>query len=156
MNVASSSTGLLFFAFLASTVLGAAVPAPPGSWVLVVEAGRIPRKDTPVRVEVPGDRLGEPLRAALAGGPKPVHLRELRDGSPVGEPIVAQAERTPGAPEGRIRLRFSRTLDDVGRASPGSVVAAPLHQATLSTRARSNTNPARPYICRLIVFNRFT
>ena len=51
---------------------------------------------------------------------------------------------------------LSRTLDDVGRASPGSVVAAPLHQATLSTRARSNTNPARPYICRLIVFNRFT
>ncbi len=51
---------------------------------------------------------------------------------------------------------FSRTFDDVGLASPGSVVAAPLDQATLSTRARSNTNPARPYICRWIVFNRFT
>jgi hypothetical protein len=51
---------------------------------------------------------------------------------------------------------LSRTLDDVGRASPGGVVAALLHQAALSTRARSNTNPARPYIGRLIVFNRFT
>src|SRR5262249_46365405 len=29
-------------------------------------------------------------------------------------------------------------------------------QAALSTRARRSTNPARPYICRLIVFNRFT
>ena len=51
---------------------------------------------------------------------------------------------------------FSRTFDDVGRAGPGCIFAAPLHQAASSTRARSNTNPARPYICRLIIFNRFT
>src|SRR3954449_2006597 len=33
----------------------------------------------------------------------------------------------------RARFRFSRTFDDVGRGSPGSVVAAPLHQVALST-----------------------
>jgi len=32
----------------------------------------------------------------------------------------------------------------------------PPDHAALTTRALSNTNPARPYICRLIVFNRFT
>ena len=52
--------------------------------------------------------------------------------------------------------RISRNFDDDGRASRGSIIAAPCHQAASSTRARSNTNPARPYICRLIVFNRFT
>ena len=106
MNVASSSTVLLVFGFLAATVLAAAEPTPPGPLVLVVQTGLNPRKDTPVRVEVPGDRLGEPLRAALADGPKPVHLRELRDGSPVGEPIVAQAERVPDASEGKVRLTW--------------------------------------------------
>ena len=56
----------------------------------------------------------------------------------------------------RATYRLSRTLEGVGRASPGSAVAAPLHQAALSTRARSNMNPARPYICRVLAFNRFT
>ena len=62
-----------------------------------------------------------------------------------------------GVRDGHCRFRkgFSRTFDDVGRARPGSVTT-PLHQTALSARARSNTNPARPYICRLIVFNRFT
>ena len=60
---------------------------------------------------------------------------------------------SPGRPD---EFASSITLDDVGRASPASVVAAPRHQAALSTRARSCMNPARPYICRLIVFNRFT
>lgn len=106
MNFASSSIGLLLFGFLAATVLGAAEPTPPGPWVLVVQAGRNPRKDTPVRVEVPGDRLGESLRAALGDGPKPVLLRELRDGSAVGEPIVAQAEWAPDASEGKVRLTW--------------------------------------------------
>src|SRR4051812_43621892 len=42
--------------------------------------------------------------------------------------------------------------------SPALSVAWPREsrQAALRTRARSNTNPARPYICRLIVFSRFT
>jgi len=106
MNVTSSSIGFLFLGILAATVLGAAEPAPPGPWVLVVQAGRNPRKDTPVRVEVPGDRLGEPLRAALGDGPKPVLLRELRDGSSVGEPIVAQVERVPDATGGKVRLTW--------------------------------------------------
>ena len=61
----------------------------------------------------------------------------------------------PSAPKAEYHRRFSRTFDDVGRARPGSVTT-PLHQTALSARARSNTNPARPYICRLIVFNRFT
>ena len=79
MNLASSSIGFLVFGFLAASVSDAAEPTPPGPLVLVVQTGLNPRKDTPVRVEVPGDRLGEPLRAALADGPRPVHLRELRD-----------------------------------------------------------------------------
>ncbi len=106
MDLASSSTVILVFGLLATTVWAAADPPPPGPLVLVVQAGRTPRKDTPVRVEVSGDRLGEPLRAALGDGPKPVFLRELRDGSPVGEPIGAQAERVPDATDGKIRLTW--------------------------------------------------
>jgi hypothetical protein len=46
---------------------------------------------------------------------------------------------------------LSRTFDDAGCSSPGSITAFGSSQAALSTRARSSTNPARPYICRLIV-----
>lgn len=106
MNVASTSIAPLVFALLVASVPSAAEPASPGPLVLVVKAGRLARKDTPVRVELPGDRLGEPLRAALADGPKPVLLRELRDGSPIGEPIVAQAEQAPDASEGKVRLTW--------------------------------------------------
>jgi hypothetical protein len=54
------------------------------------------------------------------------------------------------------RQQRSRTLGDSGRTSPDGFGAAPLRQAAVSTRARSKANPARPYICRLTVFNRFT
>src|SRR5262245_29006214 len=42
--------------------------------------------------------------------------------------------------------------------SPAFSVAWPREsrQAAFRTRARGNTNPARPYICRLIVFTRWT
>src|SRR5262249_35644748 len=76
-------------------------------------------------------------------------VRREDDGLDVGDRVPPLGEVAP-------EVGLSRTFDDVGRASPGSVVAAPLRQAASSTRARSNTNPARPYICRLIVFNRFT
>ena len=46
----------------------------------------------------------------------------------------------------RAIYRISRTFDDAGCSSPGSVAAAGSCQAALSTRARRSTNPARPYI----------
>ena len=64
--------------------------------------------------------------------------------------------RTAAAIGCRVPDRLSRTLGDGGRTSPDGVGAAPLRQAAVSTRARSRANPARPYICRLIVFSRFT
>src|SRR3954466_429986 len=106
MHVASSSTVLVLLGILAAPELGAAELAPPGPWVLVVHAGRFPRDDTPVRVEVPADRLEDSLRAAPGDGPKRLLLREMRNGSPVGGPIVAQAERVPNGSERQVRLTW--------------------------------------------------
>ena len=51
---------------------------------------------------------------------------------------------------------ISRTFADAGYSSLGSGTAVAFCQAALSTRARRSTNPARPYICRLIVFTCWT
>ncbi len=60
----------------------------------------------------------------------------------------------PDAVTARESLGALRVLFPCAR--PGSVVTTPLHQTALSPRACSNTNPARPYICRFIFFNLFT
>ena len=50
---------------------------------------------------------------------------------------------------------FSRTLGDDASFLHVCSLGGRLY-AALRTRARSSSNPARPYICRLIVFSRFT
>src|SRR5271157_718074 len=78
---------------------------------------------------------------------------------------------------GDTKTGFSRTFDEVGRfpawndrefpgkRRPVCRMAAPrrsqrgrhvIPHAAFTTRALSKTKPARPYICRLMVFSRFT
>src|SRR5262249_6382258 len=49
---------------------------------------------------------------------------------------------------------FSRTSDDAAHASSASIIAVSADHGAWTTLALSNTNPALPYICRLIVFRR--
>jgi hypothetical protein len=51
---------------------------------------------------------------------------------------------------------FSRTFDDVAETGPGHIVVLLACYDESTTRALSNSKPARPYICRLIIFKRFT
>jgi hypothetical protein len=49
------------------------------------------------------------------------------------------------------QIRFSRTLDDGANASSASNIAVSADHGAWTTLALSNTNPALPYICRLII-----
>lgn len=51
---------------------------------------------------------------------------------------------------------LSRTSGDDNSVSLCPAIAGFIGHATLMTRALSNRNPARPYICLLIAFSRFT
>ena len=76
---------------------------------------------------------------------------------------LESAEETHGDGEAAHRIAFSalkHSFEKVGdhwepkeggRKGPSDAQAA-----KKGTRARRSTNPARPYICRLIVFSRFT
>jgi hypothetical protein len=71
---------------------------------LVVHAGKYLRQDTPVHVDLPSGALGDAVAKDLADSPRGIWLREIRDGQPVGDPIVGQIERSGGA--GRIRVTW--------------------------------------------------
>ena len=51
-------------------------------------------------------------------------------------------------------LGFSRTFDEKASILPGHLRLS--GSRLLTTRAFKSTKPARPYICRLIIFSRFT
>jgi hypothetical protein len=57
---------------------------------------------------------------------------------------------------GEPQLRLSRTLDDAAYSRSSNIVPTLSRYAALPTLALSRTKPARPYICRLIIFSRFT
>src|SRR5512135_976570 len=63
---------------------------------------------------------------------------------------------SPAAWQTVVRSRFSRTSGDGGSLLPCPAIAGLLGQAACLTRALSNANPARPYICRLIIFTCWT
>lgn len=81
----------------------AAAPGPDraGALLLDVDAGDVARRDTPVRVEVSEEGWPSSLREALQAGPAGLDVREVRDGTPSGEPVTVQIERGAG---GTIRL----------------------------------------------------
>jgi hypothetical protein len=86
---------ILSIAAIAATVV--AVPeasAASDPVFLSVRSGRFARRETPVRLELPTARLGPRAARALEDGPKAVMLREWRDGAAVGDPIVAQLDRS--------------------------------------------------------------
>jgi hypothetical protein len=49
------------------------------------------------------------------------------------------------------QIRLSRTFDDGAHANSASIIAVSADLGAWTTLALSNTNPALPYICRLIV-----
>jgi len=101
--MAATRTILLAGLFAAGVACREAQAAPEPV-VVVVRAGTLARKETPVRLDIPLDRFGPAAEKALAGGPKAVSFREVRDGRPVGEPHVAQADM--GTAADGVRVTF--------------------------------------------------
>ena len=82
--------------------------------------------------------MGRLLEAVLAQG--------VTNLTALNQPGFAALEKSP--PESGSPALLMTPAARVPAASPPQL----LRQAALSTRARRSTNPARPYICRLIVF----
>lgn len=95
---------ILFAGLIAAAVDPGEARAAPDPVVIVVRTGAFARQDTPVRLELPLVRFGPSAEKALSGGPKAVVLREVRDGRPVGEPHLAQAEM--GTDAAGVRVTF--------------------------------------------------
>jgi hypothetical protein len=94
---------------------------------LTVRSGRFVRKDTPIRVELPIDRLGLAAAKALEDGPKRVTLREWRYGATIGDPIAGQLDRLPREMARVTFLLPGETADHVVRRfalDPDTVSAA--------------------------------
>ena len=84
---------------------GARDPADGSVVVVTVRAGNHDRRDTPIRFELPEDRLGPAVLKALDGGPVPVHLTGPFGGDPRSAVRpVAQVDRLDAGP--RVRLSF--------------------------------------------------
>src|SRR4051794_24819472 len=66
------------------------------SWMLVVQAGHYARQDTPVRVNLARNQLGNAVIKNLPDGPQLIRLREVHRGQPVGERVVAQVDGAEG------------------------------------------------------------
>jgi hypothetical protein len=128
-----AALSLLALVARSSPSVGAEPAANPT--VIVVRAGDSDRDRTPIRLELPVARLGPDAARAIEGGPKALTLREIRDGSAVGEPIVAQVDRpgdevsTGAAPATAVRLTFLLP----GRTPAGAVRTFRVEPGSLAT-----------------------
>src|SRR5207249_3980127 len=82
---------------------GAPGPALSDGLLLDVDPGEFARTDAPVRVEVAEGTWSSSLGAALESGPAGLDAREVRDGTPIGDPVKVQVERVSG---GKVRLTW--------------------------------------------------
>ncbi|SIO18176.1 Methane oxygenase PmoA [Singulisphaera sp. GP187] len=102
-------TTYTLLAAILATALGTATDSiGDESWVVVVRAGDHDRVDTPVRIDLQGAR-GDALLAkapAIATGPQPFGLQEIREDGTTLDPFVAQVEALPRESGSSVRLTW--------------------------------------------------